>query len=86
VLAGSDLGVLARKLRDAGFDDDQLRLPGSSLGRRWSAVVIEIGSDAMTGARGVLESLDAQQVAVVPLHSNIADVFAGEAAPTVDVK
>lgn len=75
VLAGSGLGAAAAKLRDTGFNDDQLRALGSSLSPNSSAVVFELAVDAVAEAGQLLESLHPRQIVSVPLDHSIARMF-----------
>src|SRR5215470_6384289 len=65
IVAGGGIGALAAKLRDSGFKNDQLEQLGSSLGPNSSAVVVEIGADAVDTAKRLLEALEAKEVVVV---------------------
>jgi uncharacterized membrane protein len=82
VLAGGSVGALASKLRDSGFKNDQLEQLGKSLMPNGSAVVLEIAADAVPTAEQVLKTLGAQEVIVEDVDTNVANVFAGEEAPT----
>ena len=82
VLAGGSVGALASKLRDSGFKNDQLERLGKSLMPNGSAVVLEIAADAVPTAEQVLKTLGAQEVVVEDVDTNVANVFAGEEAPT----
>jgi uncharacterized membrane protein len=82
VLAGGSVGALASKLRDSGFKNDQLEQLGKSLMPNGSAVVLEIAADAVPTAEQVLKTLGAQEVVVEDVDTNVANVFAGEEAPT----
>jgi uncharacterized membrane protein len=84
VLAGSGIGALAARLRDAGFKDHQLRRLGTTLAPNSSAVVLEIAEDALPGVRRLVTSLEAHQIVVEPLHSSVADLFSGVQAPATD--
>ncbi|MFB2554385.1 DUF1269 domain-containing protein [Herbiconiux liangxiaofengii] len=81
MLAGSGLGVLATKVRDAGFPDRELTRLGYSLKRNHSALVLEIDAASIGGAERILTSIDAAQVVVEPLDSSVADLFAEEWIP-----
>src|SRR5436190_13976897 len=82
ILAGGSIGALASKLRDSGFKNDQLEQLGKSLGPNGSAVVLEIADDVLPTAEQLLKTLGAQDVVVEDVHTNVADLFADEAAPT----
>jgi uncharacterized membrane protein len=82
ILAGGSVGALASKLRDSGFKNDQLEQLGKSLTPNGSAVVLEIAADAVPTVEQLLKTLGAQEVVVEDVDTNVANVFAGEEAPT----
>ncbi|MFT8394468.1 DUF1269 domain-containing protein [Propionibacterium sp.] len=84
MIAGSGLGVLATRLRDMGFKNDQLGELSASLEQNHSCVVFEIANDGVPAARRVLEAMSADEVVTAPVDSDVADLFAGEQAPVVD--
>jgi uncharacterized membrane protein len=84
IVAGGGIGALAAKLRDSGFKNDQLEQLGKSLSPNGSAAVLEIGADAVDTAEELLKTLGAQEVVVVDLDTNVADLFAGEQEPTAE--
>ena len=57
IIAGGSIGALVSKLRDSGFKNDQLEQLGRSLEPNSSAIVVEISSDAIDTAKGLLEPL-----------------------------
>src|SRR6266513_2532989 len=75
-------GAIASKLRDSGFKNDQLEQLGKSLGPNSSAVVVEIASDAVDTAKGLLEPLGPGDVVVEEVDSSVATLFDEEAEPT----
>ena len=81
ILAGGGIGALAAKLRDSGFNNDQLEQLGKSLGPNSSAVVLEIASDVMPTAEQLLKTLGAQNVVTEAVDSSVADLFSGEQTP-----
>lgn len=81
ILAGGTIGALAAKLRDSGFDNDQLERLGTTLNTNSSAVVIEIADEAVADAKQILQPLGALEVVTQPLDSSVADVFQGQQAP-----
>lgn len=83
-LAGGGLGVLATRLRDAGFPNDQLARLGETLRPDHSVVVFEIAADTAPAATQLLRTLDAGDVVTAPLHSDIAEIFSGVPAPVTD--
>jgi uncharacterized membrane protein len=84
VLAGSGIGALAAKLRDAGFKDHQLRRLGRTLAPNSSAVVLDVADDAIPSATKLLASLDAHEIVTEPLSAGVADLFSGVQAPDTD--
>lgn len=86
VLAGSGIGVLATRLRDMGFPNDQLTKLGATLTQNDSVVVFEIAADAVSAATQVLEALSAVQIVTAPVDSDVADLFATEPAPAIDLE
>ena len=82
IVAGGSIGALAAKLRDSGFKNDQLETLGRSLGPGHSAVVLEIGGEAVETAQQLLKTLGAQEVVVEELDTSVAALFAEEEAPT----
>ncbi|MGI9658240.1 MAG: DUF1269 domain-containing protein [Gaiellaceae bacterium] len=81
ILAGGGIGALASKLRDSGFENDQLERLGESLSAGTSAAVVEIAADALDQATRILNALDAAQIVTETLESQVDDLFGGEAEP-----
>lgn len=75
VLAGSGIGILATKLRDAGFDDDELSTLGRTLKSGQSAVVFDVAADVVDSVRSLLEPLGAARIVDQPVDSRIIDLF-----------
>ena len=82
IVAGGSIGALASKLRDSGFKNDQLEQLGKSLGPNGSAVVLEIADDVLPTAEQLLKTLGAQDVVVEDVDTSVANLFAGDEAPT----
>jgi Protein of unknown function (DUF1269) len=82
IVAGGGIGALASKLRDSGFKNDQLEQLGKSLTPNGSAVVLEIAPDVVPTAEQLLKTLDAQEIVVEDVDTNVANIFADEVAPT----
>jgi uncharacterized membrane protein len=82
ILAGGSIGALAAKLRDSGFKNDQLEQLGSSLGPDTSAVVVEIGADAVDTAKRLLDALEAKEVVVEDIDTSVATLFDDETEPS----
>src|SRR5215468_6231005 len=81
ILAGGGIGALAAKLHDAGFKDSQLEELGKSLQPGQSAVVVEIGRDAVDPAKALAQALGSTTIVVEDIDSSVADLFAADAAP-----
>jgi Protein of unknown function (DUF1269) len=81
IAAGAGIGALAAKLRDSGFENDQLERLGRSLTPNSSAAVLEIAGDAVPTAEQLLKALGSQELVAVPVDSNVADLFSGEQTP-----
>lgn len=81
MLAGGGIGALAAKLRDSGFEDEQLEQLGRSLQPNGSAAVIELAADAAETAEQLLRALGAAQVVVEDVDASVAELFAHDAAP-----
>ncbi len=86
MLAGGGLGVLATRLRDMGFKNDQLSELSATLKPDHSVVVFEITTDAVPTAKQLLEALSPDQAVTAPLDSDVADLFTGEPAPLTDAE
>jgi len=86
ILAGGGIGALASKLRDSGFENDQLEALGKTLAPNGSAAVIEIAADAAPTAEQLLRALDAREVVVQDVDSSVADLFEGDEAPTPEAE
>jgi hypothetical protein len=81
IIAGGGIGALAAKLHDAGFKDAQLEELGKSLQPGQSAVVVEIGRDAVDTAKALAQALGSTTIVVEDIDSSVADLFASDAAP-----
>ena len=84
IIAGGSIGALVSKLRDSGFKNDQLEQLGRSLEPNSSAIVVEISSDAIDTAKGLLEPLGGQNFVVEDLDENVASLFAQDAEPEAE--
>jgi len=81
ILAGGSIGALVSKLRDSGFKNDQLEQLGKSLQPNSSAIVVEIGADAIDTAKELLQPLGAENFVEEDLDENVASLFAQDAEP-----
>jgi uncharacterized membrane protein len=86
ILAGGGIGALTSKLRDSGFKNSQLESLGKSMRPGSSAAVIEISQDAASQAEAILKVLNASQIVTEPIHSSVAALFEGEAAPAPETE
>jgi hypothetical protein len=84
ILAGGGIGALAAKLRDSGFNNQQLEQLGGTLTENSSAVVIEIAADAVPTAQELLKVLGAPVIVVEDIDASVADIFDSERPPTPD--
>jgi uncharacterized membrane protein len=84
IVAGGGIGALAAKLRDSGFKNDQLEQLGRSLGPGHSAVVVEIGADAVDAAEAIARTLGAAEVVSEDVDASVAGLFEGEAEPEAE--
>ena len=82
ILAGGGIGALAAKLRDSGFNNQQLEQLGGTLTENSSAVVIEIAADAVPTVQELLKVLGAPHIVVEDIDSSVADIFDSERPPT----
>ena len=81
IVAGGAVGAAVSKLRDSGFKNDQLEQLGKSLQPNSSAIVVEIGSEAIDQAKQLLEPLGGQNFVVEDLDENVASLFSQDAEP-----
>jgi uncharacterized membrane protein len=77
---GAGVGALIGKLRDTGFDDDELRALGADLAPGGSALVATIDEDALGKAQRLLTEVDVQRVIVREVDSELADALDAELA------
>jgi hypothetical protein len=82
ILAGGGIGALAAKLRDSGFNNQQLEQLGATLTENSSAAVIEIAADAVPTAQELLKTLGAPVVVVEDVDTSVASIFDSERPPT----
>lgn len=76
MLVGTGAGILAAKLRDAGFRDNQLEKLGRTLGPDDSVVVFDLNREAILTASNLLASLGASQIVTADIDANVAALFA----------
>ena len=76
---GAAAGAIAAKLRDTGFDDDDLRAMGEDLAPGTSALLAVVSWEALTKAQTLLETIDAQRIVVKHLDAELAELLDAEA-------
>jgi uncharacterized membrane protein len=76
---GAAAGAIAAKLRDTGFDDDDLRAMGEDLKPGTSALLAAVSWDALTKAQTLLETIDAERIVVKQLDAKLAELLDAEA-------
>lgn len=76
MLVGTGAGILAAKLRDAGFRDNQLEKLGRTLGPNDSVVVFDLDREAILTASNILASLAATEIVTADVDANVAALFA----------
>ena len=74
-LAGGVLGVLPSRLRDAGFDDGQLKEFGESLTPGTTAILVEVHEPALATALELLVTLNATRLVTVEIDADLSSVF-----------
>lgn len=75
VLAGSGIGILASKLRDKGFPNDQLAQLGKTLGQNDSIVIFELAADATDDVSSLLQSLTPRALVSAAVDTDVAALF-----------
>ena len=81
---GAAVGALVAKLRDTGFDDDDLKAMGSDLDAGHSALVATMDLDDVEKAERLLDEAGAVNTAVREVNVSLVaalDAHAGGAAP-----
>ncbi len=77
---GAGVGALVGKLRDTGFDDDDLKALGADLDAGHSALIVTIQTDDIDKAKRLLAEVDAAHVAVKEVDAELAAVLDEDAA------
>jgi uncharacterized membrane protein len=77
---GAGIGALIGKLRDTGFEDDDLRALGADLDGGHSAFIATVDVDDIGKAERLLAEVDAAHVAVKEVDAELARVLDEEAA------
>jgi len=81
---GAAVGALVGKLRDTGFDDDELRAMGADLPAGSSALVATIDPAALDKARRLLAEVDARQVYVHDLDEDLSEALDEQVASALE--
>jgi uncharacterized membrane protein len=81
MLAGGGIGALAAKLRDTGFNNEQLEQLGRYLKPNSSALVVEIASDATGTAIDLMKPFGVERTVIEDLDVSVARLFEGEPEP-----
>ena len=79
---GAGVGSLAAKLRDSGFPDDQLRGLGEDLAPGQGAIVALLEDDQVDKAKKLLDVVEAKNIVVHDVSTDLADLLDEEAAGT----
>jgi uncharacterized membrane protein len=77
---GAGVGALIGKLRDSGFDDDDLKELGRDLEAGKSALVATVEVDDIEKAKRLLNEVGASRLVVKEIQAELADVLDEEAA------
>jgi uncharacterized membrane protein len=77
---GAGIGALVGKLRDTGFEDDDLKALGADLDGGHSALVAQIETDDIDKAKRLLAEVDPAHVTVKEVEAELAAVLDEEAS------
>lgn len=77
---GAGIGALVGKLRDTGFEDDDLKAMGADLENGRSALVATVDVEDLDKARRLLGEVDAVDVVVKEVGADLATALDDEAA------
>jgi uncharacterized membrane protein len=83
---GAAVGGLVGKLRDTGYDDDELRELGADLSPGTSALVATIREDAIEKARRLLSEVDVRRVIVREVDADLATALDADIPPGVAIE
>jgi uncharacterized membrane protein len=76
---GAGVGALVGKLRDTGFEDDDLRALGADLEGGHSALVAQVDTDDIEKAKRLLAEVDVVHVTVKEVDADLAAALDEEA-------
>jgi uncharacterized membrane protein len=77
---GAGVGALVGKLRDTGYEDEDLKALGADLSPGQSALVANVAGTSIDKAQRLLEELDAERVLVKEIGADLAQVLDDEVA------
>jgi uncharacterized membrane protein len=80
ILAGAGAGALAAKLKDSGFEDDQLKGLGQDLTPGSAAIVTVVPEAALTAVQSGLQGAGASRVVVSDVGTDLANMLDDEAS------
>ena len=72
---GAGIGALVGKLRDTGFEDDDLKELAADLSPGTSALVAHLASGSVEKAQRLLSEVDAQRVLVKEIDADLAQIL-----------
>ena len=81
---GAGIGALVGKLRDTGFEDDDLKAMGEDLDAGHSALVATVDVDDIEKAKRLLAEVDAVNVAVKEVDADLAAALDDDAAAATE--
>ena len=82
---GAGVGALVGKLRDTGFEDDDLRALGADLDRGHSALIAAVETDDIEKAKRLLNEVNVVHVTVKEIDADLAAALDEEAAAAAEV-
>ena len=83
---GAGIGALVAKLRDSGYEDEDLKALGEDLAPGESALVANISAGDLEKARRLLDELEVKRVVVRGVSSDVGAMLDEEAAALVDTE
>ncbi len=83
---GAAVGGLIGKLKDSGFDDEDLKALGTDLEPGTSAIVVTVDADQVEKARRLLIEVDAKSIVVKEVDAELADILDGEVPADVSIE
>jgi uncharacterized membrane protein len=83
---GAGIGALVAKLRDKGYEDDDLRALGEDLAPGESALVANVSAGEVEKARRLLEELEVRRVVIRGVASDVGAMLDQEAAALLETE